>query len=69
MIELPALAKYPFLNASKIYVKDNALSVGEILNDPLYERARIIGVERIDNAFANRDVGNRSLVTESDCIM
>ncbi len=69
MVELSTLAKYPFLKLSKDYVKDNALSVEELLDDPLYERARLIGVERLDNAFKNRDVGNRSLATETDCIM
>lgn len=69
MVELSTLSKYPFLNASKNYVKDNDLSVEELLDDPLYERARTTGVERLDNAFKNRDVGDRSLATESDCIM
>jgi DNA primase large subunit len=69
MVELSKLSKYPFLNASKNYVKENNLSIEELLDDPLYERARITGVERLDNAFNNRDVGNRSLVTETDCIM
>lgn len=69
MVELPTLAKYPFLSDSKFYVKDNAPSIEELLDDPLYERARVIGIERLDNAFRNRDVGNRSLATKSDCIM
>jgi DNA primase large subunit len=69
MVELAILSKYPFLDASKQYVKENYLSVEELLNDPLYERARLTGVERLDNAFRNKDVGNRSLATESDCIM
>lgn len=69
MVELSTLSRYPFLNASKKYVKDNGLSVEELLDDPLYDRARIIGVERLDNAFKNRDIGDRSLATESDCIM
>ena len=69
MVDLTVLAKYPFLNASKNYVRDNALSVGEIIDDPLYERARLIGIQRLDGAFKNRDVGNRKLVTETDCIM
>ena len=69
MVELSLISKYPFLNASKEYIKNNNLSIEELLDDPLYERARITGVERLDNAFKNRDVGNRSLVTESDQIM
>ena len=69
MVELSTLAKYPFLNASKTYVKDNTLSVEELLDDPLYARARMAGIERLDNAFKNRDVGDRNLAAESDCIM
>lgn len=69
MVELLTLSKYPFLNVSREYVKENSLSIEELLDDPLYERARMIGVERLDNAFKNRDVGNRSLATESECIM
>jgi DNA primase large subunit len=69
MVELLTLAKYPFLKDSKNYVKDNDISIEELLNDPLYERARIIGIERLDNAFKKSDVGNRSIVSETDCIM
>jgi DNA primase large subunit len=69
MVKLSTLAKYPFLNDAKIYIKDNQLSVDELLTDSIYEKARMIGVERLDNAFKNRDVGNRSLATESDCLM
>jgi DNA primase large subunit len=69
MKDLQILSKYPFLNASKKYVTENNLSIQEILNDPLYERARTRGLERLDNAFKSRDVGDRSLVTDTDCIM
>jgi len=69
MINISTLAKYPFLKDSKTYVKENAPSMEELLKDPLYERARVIGIERLDNAFKNRDVGNRTLVTKTDCIM
>ncbi len=69
MAELSLLSKYPFLNASKGYIKNNNLSIEELLDDPLYERARLLGVERLDNAFNKRDVGDRSLVTEADQIM
>jgi hypothetical protein len=69
MAELSLISKYPFLNDSKKYILDNNLSIKEILDDPLYDRARLIGIERLDNAFKNRDVGNRSLVSDSDQIM
>jgi DNA primase large subunit len=69
MTELSIIAKYPFLNAARNYVKNNGLSVQELLDDPLYERARLIGIERLDNAFTKRDIGTRSIVTDSDHIM
>ena len=69
MEKLEILSKYPFLNSSKNYVKENNLSISEILNDPLYDRARNIGIERLDNAFKNRTVGERSHISESEYIM
>ena len=69
MVELSLISKYPFLDASKEYIKNNNLSIEELLDDSLYEHARLTGVERLDNAFEKRDVGERSLVTESDKIM
>ena len=69
MSDLSLLSKYPFLNSSKNYVKDNNLSINELLNDPIYDRARVIGIERLDNAFENRDVGDRTHVSESENIM
>ena len=69
MRELTTLAKYPFLHDTRQYIKENGPSVDELLQDSPYERARIIGIERLDNAFKNRDIGDRSLVSDSDCIM
>jgi len=69
MRELAILAKYPFLHDTRQFIKENGPSVDELLHDPPYERARIISIERLDNALKNRDVGKRSLASESDCIM
>ena len=69
MRELSVLAKYPFLNDTKTYIKEYGPSVKELLEDVLYERARSIGIERLDNALKKKNVDNRSLATESDCIM
>ena len=66
---LTKLARYPFLREAKEYVKKEAPSIQELLVDPIYERARVISVERVDNAFDRGDVGSRSLVTDSDCLM
>lgn len=69
MTDLQTLAKYPFLSEAKDYVKENKISVKELLDNPLYERARVIGIERLDNAFSKKDVQNRSLGTETDSLM
>jgi DNA primase large subunit len=69
MRELSTLAKYPFLQETRQYIKENGPSVGELLRDLPFERARSIGIERLDNAFNHSDVGERSLATDSDCIM
>jgi DNA primase large subunit len=69
MRELTTLAKYPFLHDTRQYIKENGPSVDELLHDLPYERARLIGIERLDNAMKNRDIGQRSLASDTDCIM
>lgn len=70
MRELSLLAKYPFLEDSKKYIKEYGPSVEELLNDLLYQRARSIGIERLENSLKkNKNIPNRSLATESDCMM
>lgn len=69
MQDLFTLAKYPFLSDAKSYIKKEALTISELLDDVLYERARLIAVDRLDNAFDNKDVGNRSLSTETEALM
>ena len=54
MKQLQILSKYPFLNSSKTYVKENDISMDDLLKDSLYERARAIGVERLDSAFEKK---------------
>jgi len=66
---LETLAKYPFLSDAKKYVKENSISVKEILHDPIYSRARAIGIERLENSYEKHDADNRSIATETDCVM
>ncbi|MCK5112759.1 MAG: hypothetical protein KAQ84_04385, partial [Thermoplasmatales archaeon] len=65
MRDLSTLAKYPFLDEARQYIKDNGPSVTELLEGLLYERSRTIGIERLDNALKNGNVGNRSLASKS----
>jgi len=69
MKDLFTLAKYPFLSDAKIYVRKEAPTVQELLEDPLFERARLIAIDRLDNAFHHNDVGDRSLITETEALM
>jgi len=67
--DIATLAKYPFLKEAREYIKGLSISVDDLLQDLAYERARVIGLERVENALRKGDVGNRSLATETDCIM
>jgi len=69
MVDLLILAKYPFLQDSKVFVKNESVTIKELLEDPLFEQARTIAIERINNAYHRKDVGNRSLSSESDKLM
>ena len=69
MKTLQDLARYPFLKDAKQYVKKQGMAVTELIKDPLYQRARTIAIERLDNAFEKKDIGIRSISSESDCIM
>ncbi|MFO7677589.1 MAG: DNA primase large subunit PriL [Thermoplasmatota archaeon] len=69
MRELAVLAKYPFLNDAKTYIKNYGPSVHELLEDIIYERARLLGIERLNNAIYKKNVQKRSLASETDCIM
>ncbi|HEC80857.1 MAG TPA: DNA primase regulatory subunit PriL [Thermoplasmatales archaeon] len=66
MHDLKTLAKYPFLSEAKEYVKTLNVSVDELLFDLTYEKARIFGVERVENAVQKRNAGERRLLNEAD---
>lgn len=69
MRELSTLAKYPFLQETKQYIKEYGPTVEELLTSVLYERARILGIERLENALQRKNETKQSYATESDCIM
>ena len=69
MYSLQTLATYPFLQETKKYIQDNGPTIHDLLTNPLYARARVISVERLDNTLQKRDVGIRPLISESDCAM
>jgi DNA primase large subunit len=69
MQPIQVLATYPFLNDAKQFIKEQQLTTHELLTGKLYERARTISIERLDNALKFGDVKNRQLATETDHMM
>jgi len=69
MMNLLTLAKFPFLKDAKSYVRNEGATVHELLTDPLFESARYIAIERLENVLNKKDIGNRVLSTESERIM
>ncbi len=63
------MATYPFLQETKEWVKNEDVSVDEILYDEIYERARGIAVQRVEDALKKAVVGERALLSETDCTM
>jgi len=69
MRELATLAKYPFLQETRLYIKEHGPNVEELLTSIVYERARALGIERLENALQRKDTETQSYATESDCFM
>ena len=63
------LARYPFLEYAKKWVRDEKINIQEVLYDPLYERARTRAVERVNQAMKYGVIKDVALLNESDCIM
>jgi DNA primase large subunit len=69
MMDLMVLSRYPFLEDAKKYVKNEGATIKELLEDPLFEPARTFALDRLQNAYERKDIGTRSLSTESDYLM
>ncbi|MBC7129553.1 MAG: DNA primase regulatory subunit PriL, partial [Thermoplasmatales archaeon] len=65
-MELIKISKYPFLSEAKEWVKNRGVSIEEILDDIIYERARRRGVERVRQAIIEGIVRDMPLVNEVD---
>lgn len=62
-------AKYPFLKEAKEFVRREGVSTQEILHDPLYQRARDLGMQRVNEAIERGMVGNYVIADETDALM
>jgi len=63
------LAKYPFLEEAREWVKKEKISIEEVLKDVIYERARSRAVERVIQASTHGIIQDLPLLNEVDCMM
>lgn len=68
-MDLFKLANYPFMAEAREWVKNEKVSIEEILFDSLYERARTRAIERVKQAFEKGIISNAALLNEIDCMM
>ena len=57
------------LEKAREWVKNEKVSIEEILFDSLYERARTRAIERVKQAFEKGIISNAALLNEIDCMM
>ncbi len=57
------------MTETKEWVKEQGVSVEEILFDTIYERARARAVERVEQAIVRGMIGETPLINEVDCSM
>ena len=63
------IAKYPFIEDAKEWVKNEKISIEEVLKDAIYERARNRAIERIEQAMKYGIIRNYTLLNEVDCMI
>ncbi|MBC7081415.1 MAG: DNA primase large subunit PriL [Thermoplasmatales archaeon] len=65
-MELIKISRYPFLSEAREWVKNREVSIEEIIEDMIYERARRRGMERVKQAIIEGIVKDAPLVNEID---
>jgi len=68
-VDIYVLARYPFLSEAKEVVRRENVRTEEILHDPIYERARDIGRQRVTDALEEGVVGGYPVASETDALM
>jgi DNA primase large subunit len=65
-LDVRLAAKYPFLKESSQYLKDSDVSLDQLVTGVAYERARMIGKERVMEAVENGIIDDHSMASEVD---
>ncbi|MCD6512753.1 MAG: DNA primase large subunit PriL [Thermoplasmata archaeon] len=68
-MDLHVIARYPFLEEAREWVKSEAVSIEEVLNEAVYDRARERAMERVKQAVEKGIIKPYPCVEESDCVM
>lgn len=69
MLELYTLAKYPFLKDSLLHIKQQGLTLEELLTSHLYERARALGLSRVEESLEHSEIKEHDLSTPTAQLM
>ena len=67
-MDLRTLARYPFLKESAERVRAEGVSLEELLGDRAYERARVLGFDRILAALEQGAIQDRPAVGDADAL-
>ncbi len=65
-MEPRVLALFPFLPEVSSYLKQNGVTLDTIITDPAYERARDLGIQRVMEAFLDKEVKEHPMVSDVD---
>jgi DNA primase large subunit len=67
-VDLRVLARYPFLKEAAERVKAEGVALDELLAGRAYERARLLGYDRVLTALEKFDLEDRPVGTEADAL-
>ncbi|KAA0008852.1 MAG: hypothetical protein FE036_01575 [Thermoplasmata archaeon] len=67
--EICQIARYPFIEDAKNWVKKEKIDIQEVLYEPIYERARARAVERVEQALKYGVIKEKALLDEIECMM
>lgn len=67
-MNLNILAKYPFLEETSRYIKEQGYSLDELLESRVFDGVRARGKVRVQDALYKGEIKDSSLTTETECI-
>lgn len=68
-MDLTHLAKYPFLPEASLYMREQGITLNDLIDSRAYGRARSKGIERVEQALEEGELKGLSGHTEADLII